>query len=65
MTSQRSPARVRNVLWAAAAVVVMFSSAVFAQRESLPIDLPNGPAKPDSTSSGSAMSATATSRHFT
>jgi hypothetical protein len=46
MMPQISPARVRNVLCAAAAVVVMFSYAAFAQRESLPIDLPNGPAKP-------------------
>jgi hypothetical protein len=36
----------RRTLCAIAAIGALIPSAAFAQRESLPIDLPNGPAKP-------------------
>jgi hypothetical protein len=44
MSAQCSSTRFRRVVWTAAAVAVLAPSAAFAQRENLPVDLPNGPA---------------------
>ena len=45
MTAHIGNARVLKLLWVAAAVLAIVPHSAFAQRESLPLDLPNGPAK--------------------
>lgn len=46
MLAQGISSRVQKILCTAAATVVVLSCVAFAQRESLPLDLPAGPAKP-------------------